>query len=165
MAHMNFMLTPMAILVFLSPVAACQSSSRASDCLTLKYSRHRVSCLCGSVEICSGDICGSPSDYELDDDITIELRSKSGTTLDTQKVVSELITGQGTKQDGTAITYEQKERRFSFKDKQDGDYLLAFILHKKGVAQPAVIFPTNYSHRRQKLGNSLYMVEPTCPSF
>jgi hypothetical protein len=159
------MLIPMALLVFFSSFAACQSSSRASDCSTLKYSRHKVSCLCGSVEICSGDICGSPSVYELDDDITVELRSKSGTMLDTQKVVLEVIAGQGTKQDGTAITYEQKERRFSFKDKQDGDYLLAFILHKKGVAQPAVIFPTNYSHRREKLSNSVYMVEPTCPSF
>jgi hypothetical protein len=64
---------------------------------------------------------------------------------------------------GTATTFELKERRFSFKDKQDGDYLLAFILHKNGIAQPAVIFPTNYSHKRNKPGTSFYMVEPTCP--
>jgi hypothetical protein len=44
-----------------------------------------------------------------------------------------------------------------------GDYLLAFILHKNGIAQPAVTFPTNYSHKRNKLGNSYYMVEPVCP--
>ena len=42
-----------------------------------------------SYKVCSGDICGRPSDYELDDDIAVELRDKSGTTLDTQKVMVE----------------------------------------------------------------------------
>jgi hypothetical protein len=93
----------------------------------------------------------------------VELRTKSGIILDTQKVVSEVSEKQGTKQYGTAINFKQNERRFSFKDKQDGDYLLAFILHKNGIAQPAVIFPTSYSHKRNKLSNSYYMVEPTCP--
>lgn len=162
---MNFILAQMALLILFSPVAVGQTSPHASDCSTLKYSRHKVSCLCGSVEICAGDICGSPSVYELDDDITVELRSKSGSILDTQKVVLEVIPEQGTRQNGTAITYQQKELRFSFKDRQDGDYLLAFILHKKGLGQTAVIFPTNYSHKRQKLGNSVYMVEQACLGF
>ena len=160
---MKSTLSQIALLVLFSPVAVCQTSYGASDCSTLKYSRHKVSSLSGTVAVCSGDICGSPSVYELDDDITVELRTKSGTILDTQKVVSEVSEKQGTKQDGTAINFTQNERRFSFKDKQDGDYLLAFILHKNGIAQPAVIFPTNYSHKRNKLSNSYYMVEPTCP--
>jgi hypothetical protein len=153
----------MAVLALFTPFALFQISYGASDCSTLKYSRHKVSSLSGTVAICSGDICGGPSVYELDEDITVELRTKSGIVLDTQKVVFEASEKRGTKQDGSAITFTQKERRFSFEDKQDGDYLLAFILHKKGVALPAVIFPTNYSHKRNKLGNSYYMVEPTCP--
>ncbi len=160
---MNRTLSRIALLILFSRIGVCQTSYRTSDCSTLKYLRHKVSCLCGTVHICSGDLCGSPSDYELDDDITVELRAKSGTILDTQTVVFEVSEKQGTKQDGTAITFEQKERRFSFKDKQDGDYLLAFILHKNGIAQPAVIFPTNYSHKRTKLGPTFYMVEPICP--
>ena len=160
---MNSTLSPVALLLFFSPVAVCQTSYGTSDCSTLKYLRHKVSSLSGTVAICSGDICGSPSVYELDNDITVELRAKSGAILDTQKVGYEVSEKQGTEQDGTAITFEQRERRFSFKDKRDGDYLLAFILHKNGIAQPAVVFPTNYSHKRNKLSNSYYMVEPTCP--
>jgi hypothetical protein len=160
---MNFALSRIAVLVLFSPFALSQISYGASDCSTLKYSRHKVSSLSGTVAICSGDICGGPSVYDLDEDITVELRTKNGTVLDTQKVMFEASEKQGTKQDGTAITFKQKERRFSFEGKQDGDYLLAFILHKNGIAQPAVTFPTNYSHKRNKLGNSYYMVEPVCP--
>ena len=160
---MSCTLSKIALLLLLSFSAVCKTPHPTSDCSTLKYLRHKVSCLCGTVEICSGDICGGPSVYELDDDITVELRTKSGTILDTQKAVFEVSEQQGTKQDGTAITFQQKEQRFSFNDKQDGEYLLAFILHKNGIAQPAVIFPTNYSHKRNNPGNSVYMVEPTCP--
>ena len=39
----------------------------------LKYKRHKVSCLCGTVQVCSGDICGRTSDYGLDDDILVQL--------------------------------------------------------------------------------------------
>src|SRR6267378_2196438 len=86
-AHVNRTLTLTALLLLLSPIVVCQTLSHASNCLTLKYVRHKVSCLCGTVQVCSGDICGLPSDYELDDDIAVELRDKGGTTLDTQKVV------------------------------------------------------------------------------
>ena len=113
--------------------------------------------------MCSGDICGRPSDYDLDDDITVELQEKSGTILDSQKVVVETREKQGTTQDGTKTSYKQTERRFCFEGKRDGDYLLAFVLHKKGVPQPAVIFPTNYSHKRSKPCDSEYMVEQICP--
>jgi hypothetical protein len=159
----NYTLTRMALLLLLSPIAASQTSYRASDCSTLKYLRHKVSCLRGIVQICSGDICGSPSDYELDDDIAVELRDKNGRTVDTQKVVVEMSEEQGTTPDRTKVSYKRAERRFSFEGKRDGDYLIAFILHKNGVSQPAVIFPTNYSHKRNKLCDSVYMVEPICP--
>ncbi len=160
---MNRTLTLSALLLFLTPVVVCQTQSHASDCSTLKYSPHKVSCLCGTVQVCSGDICGRPSDYELDDDIAVELRDKSGTTLDTKKAVVETLEKEGTTQDGTKAPYKQTERRFCFEGKRDGDYLLAFVLHKKGVPQPAVIFPTNYSHRWSKPCDSVYMVEPLCP--
>ena len=83
--------TLMALLLALCPVATCQPPNRPPDCSTLTYFRHKVSCLCGIVEVCAGDICGGPSVYELDDDITVELRNKKGTTLDTQKAVVEMI--------------------------------------------------------------------------
>jgi hypothetical protein len=70
---------------------------------------------------------------------------------------------QGTTQDGTKTSYKETERRFCFEGKRDGDYQFAFVLHKNGVSQPAVIFPTNYSHKRSKTCNSVYMVEPICP--
>ena len=69
----------------------------------------------------------------------------------------------GTTQDGARASHMQTERRFCFEGKRDGDYLIAFVLHKKGVRQPAVIFPTNYSHKRSKPCDSVYMVEPICP--
>ena len=163
MAPVNRTLALIALLLPLTPVVVCQTQSHASDCSTLKYLRHKVSCLCGTVQVCSGDICGRPSDYELDEDIAVELRDKSGTTLDAQKVVVETREKQGTTQDGTKTSYKQTERRFCFEGKRDGDYLLAFALHKKGVPQPAVIFPTNYSHKRSKPCDSVYMVELLCP--
>lgn len=163
MAHVNRRLTLTAWLLLLSPIVVCQTQSHASNCSTLKYARHKVSCLCGTVQICSGDICGLPSDYELDDDVAVELRDKSGATLDTQKVVVETPEKQGTTQDGTRTLYRQTERRFCFEGKRDGDYQLAFVLHKNGVSQQAVIFRTNYSAKRSKPCDSVYMVEPLCP--
>jgi hypothetical protein len=151
------------LLLFLGPVAVCQTPAPASDCSTLKYLRHKVSCLCGTVQVCSGDICGGPSVYDLDDDIAVELRDKKGATLDTRKVVAETHEKQGTAQDGTKTSYKQTERRFCFEGKRDGEYLLAFVLHKNGVPRPAVIFPTSYSHKRSKPCDSVYMVEPICP--
>src|SRR5437660_12057487 len=100
----------------------CQTRYNGSDCSTLKYARHKVSCLCGTVQVCSGDICGRPSDYELDEDIAVELRDKSGTTLDAQKVVVETREKQGTTQDGTKTSYKQTERRCCFEGKRDGNY-------------------------------------------
>src|SRR5262249_33058072 len=103
---------------------------------------------------------GRPSDYDLDDDITAELRDKSGATLDGKKVALETSEKEGTTQDGQKTSYKETERRFCFDGRRDGKYLLAFVLHKNGVAQPAAIFPTNYSRKRNKPCDSVYMVEP-----
>src|SRR5215467_6015700 len=75
------------LLLFSSSFVFSQAAPKPSDCSTLRYLRHKVSCLCGTVQICSGDICGRPSSYDLDDDITVELRDKVGSTmLDSKKV-------------------------------------------------------------------------------
>jgi hypothetical protein len=116
------------------------------------------------VEVCSGDICGRPSNYDLDDDIRVELRDKAGATiLESKKVIEETREERGTTQIGTKVSYETTKRTFCFEGKGDGDYLLAFVLYKNGVPQPAIKFPTNYSHKHGKPCNSVYMVEPFCP--
>jgi hypothetical protein len=116
------------------------------------------------VQVCSGDICGLPSDYDLDDDITVELRDKAGaTTLASKKVIEETSEKEGTTQVGTRVSYKTTERMFCFEGKGDGDYVLAFVLYKNGVPQRAVKFPTNYSRKHGKPCNSIYMVEPSCP--
>jgi hypothetical protein len=80
-----------------------------------------------------------------------------------RKVVVETREKQGTTQDGTKTSYKQTERRFCFEGKRDGDYLLAFVLHKNGVPQPAIIFPTNYSHKRNKFCDSVYRWSRSVP--
>jgi len=153
-----------SLLFVLNPFLVCQTPHHGSDCSTLKYLRHKVSCLCGTVDVCAGDICGRPSDYDLDDDITVELRDKGGTTIiDSKKVIVETREEEGTTQIGTKISYEKTERRFCFDGRGYGNYVLAFVMHKHGVPQPAVKFPTNYSSKRRKACDSVYMVEWICP--
>jgi hypothetical protein len=116
------------------------------------------------VEVCSGDLCGRPSDYGLDDDITVELRDKAGTTiLDSKKASVETREKEGTTQDGRKVSYTTKDRMFCFEGKGDGDYTFAFVLYKNGVPQPAVKFPTKYSRKWRKPCDAIYMVEPICP--
>jgi len=161
---MNGALITTTLLSLLSPFVVCQNASPASDCSTLKYSRHKVSCLCGKVQVCSGDLCGAPLDYNLDDDIRVELRDKAGTTvLDFKKAVVEAGERECTTAVGIKFSCDTSERTFCFEGKRDGDYQLAFVLFKNGVPQPAVKFPTNYSRKRSKRCNSVYMVEPSCP--
>ncbi len=163
LGSVNYTLTYLFLSLVLSPLALGQTLNGRSDCSTLKYKLHKVSCLCGTVDICSGDICLRPVDFELDDDITVELRRKDGTTVDTQKAVVVKSQQQGTTQSGAKTSFKLTERRFRFEGKPDGEYRLAFILYKRGVPQPALIFPTKYSHKATKLGNSVYMLEPICP--
>jgi len=141
----------------LSQEAQTQSSDRAAQ----KHRRHRVSCLCGTVKVCSGDICVGPSPFGLDDDITVELRDKTGKrVIDSKKVAVELREGTGTTQDNKRVSFQTKEQAFCFTGKRDGNYQLAFILYKKGAAQTPVVFPTNYSATRRKPCDAIYMVEP-----
>ena len=163
---MNRFLRITSLLFMLNGSVFCQTPYHSSDCSTLKYERHKVSCLCGTVQVCSGDICGRPSDYGLDDDILVQLRSKSGTAiLDSEKVAVEKRERECTTQAGTKVSCPATERRFCFDGKRDGDYQLAFIVSKNGVPQPAIKFPTNYSRKRRKSCDSIYMVEPSCPSW
>jgi hypothetical protein len=160
----NRSLTTTVLFCLLSPLVVSHAQSHGPDCSTLKYSRHKVSCLCGTVQVCSGDICGRPSAYDLDDDITVQLRDKAGTTiLDSKKVIFETREKEGTTRVGTRISYKTTERTFCFEGKDDGDYLLAFVLYKNGTPQPAIRFPTKYSRKRRKPCDSVYMVGPTCP--
>jgi hypothetical protein len=151
-------LTIAAVMLVASPLLCSQTPSSGSDCSTLKYLRHKVSCLCGTVQVCSGDICGRPATYDFDDDIAVELRDKAGTTiLESKKVIVETREKTGTTQVGTKVVYKTTERTFCFEGKRDGDYQLAFILYKNGVPQPAIKFPTNYSHKRRKPCDSIYI--------
>ncbi len=114
--------------------------------------------------MCSGDICGRPSDYDLDDDITVELRDKGGAaTIASKRVIEETREKEGTTQVGTKVSYKTTERTFCFEGRGEGDYVLAFVLYKNGVPQRAVKFPTKYSRKHDKPCNSIYMVELSCP--
>ena len=140
-----------AMLLLLDSGTVCQT----------EHPRHSVSCLSGTVQVCSGDICFGPSQFGLDDDITVELRDKDGKTiLDSTKVVPQTVVRKGTTQSGTQTTYQFAERKFRFEGKLDGGYTLAFVLHKNGTPQPAITFPTEYSHKRHKPCDSVYMLEP-----
>jgi hypothetical protein len=114
--------------------------------------------------VCSGDICGRPSDYNLDDDITVELRDRAGTIiLDSRKAILATREKTGMTQNGTKTSYKTTDRMFCFEGKGEGGYVFAFVLYKNGTPQPAVEFPTNYSRKRRKACDAIYMVESVCP--
>lgn len=156
---MNRLLGITALLFMLSAFVLSQTSHDGSDGSTLRHSRHKVSCLCGTVTLCAGDVCGLSA---LDDDIIVQLRSKTGMTiLDSQKVLDP-FKARGRKcttQVGTKVPCPTIERTFCFEGKRDGDYQLAVIASRNGVRLPAVTFPTNYSRKRDASCRS-YAVEP-----
>lgn len=121
-----------------------EENGKLRDCQTLKHARHKVSCLCGRVSVCAGDICGGPLVYGLDDDLDVLLRDKHDRALQSKSLSYEL-------------------RKFCFDAQPDGDYQIVFVLRKKGVAEPAVVFPTDFKKTRKKPCDSTYMVEPVCP--
>jgi hypothetical protein len=135
----------MLLLMAVSIGTPAQESAEQRDCQTGKYRRHKVSCLCGEVSVCAGDICGRPSVYGLDNEIDVVLRDKHRHTLQSK-----------------TVSYDT-QRKFCFEGQHDGEYEIAFMLHKKGVAQPAVVFPTSFKKTRKKSCDSIYMVEPDCP--
>jgi len=135
----------MPLLIVTSILAVSQESAKQLNCPTLKYARHKVSCLGGEVSVCAGDICAGPTVYGLDEDIDVLLRDKHANTLQSKR-----------------LSYET-QRKFCFEGQPDGEYQIAFVLHKRGVAQPAVVFPTSFKKLRKKPCDSIYMVEPNCP--
>ena len=139
------LLTP--LLMAASIFASSQNAVKPIDCSTLKYFRHKVSCLCGRVDLCFGDICGIQlSRVDLDNEFDVTLRDKGGRNLESKRLSS-----------------TDKPRNFCFDGKRDGDYQIVFVLYKRGVPQPAVVFPTNYKQKRKKTCDAVYMVEPLCP--
>ena len=141
-----------ALIPFLSLVlcisAWSQESARSGDCSTLKYLRHRTSCLCGKVTVCSGDICGRPSFLDFDDNLDVVLRDKHGNVLESKK-----------------LAYTSQQPNFCFQERQNGDYQLAFVLYKKGAPQPARVFPTKYKRNTTKPCDSIYMLQAVCPKL
>lgn len=131
-------------LLILSFYDSSQQTVTSTDCSTLKYAKRTSAWLCGEALICTGDICGRPSMLDFDDGFDVVLRDKRGKELDSKR-----------------LSYEQ--RKFCFEGYSDGEYQLAFVLYKKGVRQPARIFPTKYKHDIRKENNKVYMVEATCP--
>lgn len=161
MTFVKNLATLAALLFFSCSLGVCQSAPNRLDSSTPAH-WHKVSCLCGAVQVCSGDICLKPSGFDLDDDVTVELRDKTGTTvLDSKKAVIKTRKKEGITQAGTKVSYDSSERRFCFEGKQDGKYQVAIILFKNGVPQRPAKFPTNYSHKRHKPCDRVYMVEPT----
>jgi hypothetical protein len=86
-----------------------------------------------------------PSIHGLDDDIDVMVRDRHANTLYSKK-----------------LCYET-QRQFCLEGQRDGEYQIVFVLHKRGVAQPTVVFPTDFKKTRNKLCDSIYMVEPNCP--
>ena len=136
-------LFPSALLILcISGVA--QQTSNVADCTTLQYLQRETASLCGTADICSGDICGSPSFYDFDEHFDVVLRDSKGRELETK-----------------SLSY--KESAFCFSGRENGNYQLAFVLRKNGVPEPARVFPTRYKHNPQKPNDAVYMIEVTCP--
>jgi hypothetical protein len=132
-----------ALLVLCLPGAAQQTNS-VGDCSTLKYKPHRSASLCGKATVCAGDICGGPSVYGFDKDFEVVLRDSRGKELETKSL-------------------SREDDTFCFSGRSDGNYQLAFVLHKNNVPEAARVFPTRYKHNSDKPNDAMYMVEVTCP--
>ena len=100
--------------------------------------------MCGEAQVCTGDICLRPTDLDFEPEFDVVLRDARGNTLESQK-----------------LSYER--RKFCFEGRENGDYELAFVLFKKGVPQPARVFPTRYKRDTDKPNDVHYMVEAVCP--
>jgi hypothetical protein len=96
--------------------------------------------------VCAGDICGRPSVYDFDENFDVVLRDHKGIDLETKSLSHE-------------------EAAFCFTGRGDGDYQLAFVLHKNGVSEAARVFPTKYRHDPNKPNDVIYMIEVTCPKI
>jgi carboxypeptidase family protein len=121
-----------------------QESHRTKDCTSNHFVIHKTPCLCGKVQIASGDIGVDPVQMGLDDRLDVELRDRSGKLLESRQLIY------------------KSEVPFCFSGKPKGKYALAFVLYESGKPQPAAVFPTNYTAKTKKECNAIYLVPPVC---
>lgn len=114
------------------------------DCATNHFMTHKTPCLCGKIQLSSGDIGVSPANMGLDDRVDVELRDSNGRVLESKQ-----------------LTYKS-EVPFCFSGKRKGRYAVAFIRYDSGKPQPATVFPTNYTAKPNKKCNVIYLVPPAC---
>jgi hypothetical protein len=106
---------------------------------------HKTPCLCGKVIISSGDVGLAPEAFGLDDSFEVELRDKAGIKLESER-----------------LSYKTK-RTFCFSGRPKGRYELAFVLYKKGIAEPAMVYPTKYTAKSNRACDAVYAVQVVCP--
>ncbi len=127
-----------------APIYRIQESPPKTDCTTNHFVMHKTPCLCGKVQIATGDIGVSPAQMGLDDTLEVELRDRNGKLLESKR-----------------LTYKS-EVPFCFSGKPKGKYALAFVLYESGKPQPAAVFPTKYTTNSNKECNIIYLVPPVC---
>jgi hypothetical protein len=96
------------------------------------------------------------------------LRSSDGTApattvLESGKAATETRYCQRTTSTGIMVAGNTTERRFGCEGRREGDSVLAFLVYKDGVPQPAIEFSTRYSSRNRESCDSVYMVPPAGP--
>jgi hypothetical protein len=133
-----------SILAILTVRASAQQPLATQDCSTLRYVKHKSAWLCGEAVVCSGDICGRPSDLDFDDEFDVILRDRHGKKLESIR-----------------LSYEH--RNFCFEGRSNGDYQLAFVLYEKGVPQPARVFPTKYTATKTSQTTRYTWLKQTVP--
>jgi hypothetical protein len=121
-----------------------QESSPKTDCTTHHFRLHKTPCLCGKVDVASGDIVLKPAQFGLDDTLDVELRDNAGKAIESKRLSG-------------------NEPTFCFSGKTKGRYALAFVLYKAGKPQPAAVFPTKYTAKSDETCNVIYLVPPECP--
>ena len=129
-------------------VSFSQETPAPKDCNTNHFVLHKMPCLCGKIQIASGDIGVDPVQMGLDEMVEVELRDAKGKPIESKR-----------------LSY-RSEVPFCFSGKANGRYSLAFVLFEKGKPQPAAVFPTKYrgkSDRECASVNPIYLVPVICP--
>lgn len=121
-----------------------QKSTPRSDCTTNHFVMHKTPCLCGKIQIASGDIGVDPTQMGLDDRVDVELRDRNGGLIES-----------------TRLTYKSNVP-FCFSGRPKGKYAVAFVLYESGKPQPAAVFPTDYTADSNRECNVIYLVPPVC---
>jgi hypothetical protein len=106
---------------------------------------HKTPCLCGKIQVTSGDIGVDPAQMGLDETVEVELRDKNGKPLESKR-----------------LPYKS-EVQFCFSGRPKGRYDLAFVLFESGKPQPAVVFPQKYTAKSDQECNAIYLVPVVCP--